>query len=54
MPEYAAALEAALGQGALGRLEAEIASRLEGFNSVARRLYDNFIGLAARVSASAP
>ena len=54
VPEYAAALEAALGQGALGRLEAEIASRLEGFNSVARRLYDNFIGLAARGSASAP
>ncbi len=53
VPEYAAALEAALGQGALERLEGEISSRLEGFNIAARRLYDNFMGLAARVSAAA-
>ena len=41
IPEYQAALEAAMGAGALPRLEAEAAAGMSGFNAAARRLYEN-------------
>jgi GMP synthase-like glutamine amidotransferase len=53
VPEYGAALEAALGPGALARLEAETSRRLADFNRTARRLYDNFMALAGGAHAAA-
>ncbi len=46
IPTYAAALEAALGQGAAERLRAEVAQRLPQFNSDARDLYTRFMSVA--------
>jgi len=46
VPEYAAALEKALGTGALARLEAKAAAALPQLNAQARRLYDNFMEIA--------
>ena len=45
VPEYEAALETALGAGALPRLAEEAASNMPGFNAAARRLYDNFMAI---------
>lgn len=45
IPEYEAALERALGAGALPRLAEEAATNMPGFNAAARRLYDNFMTL---------
>jgi GMP synthase-like glutamine amidotransferase len=42
IPEYAAALERAMGAGAAARLEHAVAQRLEDFQTNARRIYDNF------------
>lgn len=42
IPEYAAALERAVGAGAAARLEQDVAHRLAGFQTNARRVYDNF------------
>jgi len=53
VPEYAAALQEAMGPGALARLETETSRRLAGFNRSARRLYDNFMRLAAGARAAA-
>ncbi len=43
VPAYAAALETALGPGALPRLRADAAAHMAAFNRDARRLYDNFM-----------
>jgi GMP synthase-like glutamine amidotransferase len=45
IPVYAQALDAALGEGAVGRLQAEVATKLPAFNQNARILYDNFKGV---------
>jgi len=42
IPEYARALEATLGAGAVDQLAAEVSARLPGYTSVARQLYANF------------
>ena len=51
IPEYAGALEAALGEGALARLDAGAAANMEAFAALARTLYRNFM---ATVRGSAP
>lgn len=43
VPAYACALDAAMGAGALERLDAEVACRIPEFNAIARRLYDNWM-----------
>ncbi len=43
IPEYAAALERALGDGALARLDRDAREHAEEFERTARRLYDNFM-----------
>jgi len=45
IPAYKQALEAALGAGALARLDADIATRLPEFNRTAERLFENFIAI---------
>lgn len=50
IPEYAAALESALGQGALPKLTSEVEGSLANFNRAAQRLYTNFMAIA-RVAA---
>lgn len=46
VPAYACALDQSMGKGALSRLEAEAMDHMPAFNADARRLYDNFMGLA--------
>ncbi len=46
IPEYAAALDDVMGDGALDRLGEETARHLPGLNAAARTLYDNFMGIA--------
>ena len=43
IPEYARALEGALGEGALARLETEAAANMSAFASLSRTLYRNFM-----------
>lgn len=43
IPEYAEALERALGDGALARLDRDAREHMEAFGRTARRLYDNFM-----------
>jgi GMP synthase-like glutamine amidotransferase len=43
IPEYKAALESSLGDGALDRLVAETDAHMAAFNRDARQLYDNFM-----------
>ncbi len=43
VPEYAAALEKSMGEGALQRLDAAAAERMAEFNSIAQVLYNNFM-----------
>jgi len=45
IPAYAQSLESALGDGAVARLDADIAANLAAFNATARRIYENFISL---------
>lgn len=42
IPTYASSLEVAMGQGAVARLQSEVAQRLPQFNRDARTLYENF------------
>lgn len=42
IPVYARALDAALGQGAVARLQRDVAAQLPGFNRNAKTLYENF------------
>lgn len=46
IPEYAAALDSAMGQGAALRLEADVARVLPDFNASARTIYENFKALS--------
>ncbi len=46
VPAYAEALDSAMGEGALERLDADAAARMPEFNREARRLYDQFIAIA--------
>jgi len=48
IPAYAASLDAALGTGAMPRLEAAAAANMARFNDDARRLYRNFMTVARR------
>ncbi len=49
VPEYAAALERALGADGAAQLAAEVSARLPDLNAVAERLYMNWLQTAARV-----
>lgn len=51
IPEYARALEAAMGQGAVAKLESECAHRMKAFNTMAERLYINWLQVAAQARA---
>ncbi len=48
IPEYAAALDTALGAGAAARLEADCADRMRAFNDMAERLYINWLQATAK------
>jgi GMP synthase-like glutamine amidotransferase len=48
IPEYAQALEAALGEGALDRLEEEAGRQMTDFNAISKRLYSNFMAIVSR------
>lgn len=48
IPEYASALERALGAGAVGRLEADCEARMAEFNRTAERIYINWLQAQAR------
>lgn len=48
IPEYATALEKALGKGAVGPFEAECAKNMDAFNDMAERLYINWLQATAR------
>jgi GMP synthase-like glutamine amidotransferase len=48
IPAYACALDAALGNGAMPKLQAAAAKAMPGFNRDARRLYRNFMQLSQR------
>ncbi len=45
VPEYARALETALGAGAVDRVAADVERNLAGYTAVARTLYKNFKSL---------
>ena len=49
IPEYAGALDAAVGQGGAAKLEAECNAKIETFNTIAERLYMNWLQTAAKV-----
>ncbi|MGV6846930.1 MAG: type 1 glutamine amidotransferase [Marinibacterium sp.] len=49
IPEYASALERALGAGAAERLAEDVASRMDTFNALAERLYINWMQTSAQV-----
>lgn len=51
LPEYAAALEAAQGAGAMDRLRAEVDAYLPTLRRAAHRLFTNFLTIAARAAA---
>ncbi len=48
IPEYAAALENAMGVGAVEAFDATCAARMKSFNDMAERLYMNWLQLTAR------
>ena len=48
IPEYAGALDKAMGAGAVARLEAECAARMGTFNAMAEQLYGNWIKATSR------
>ena len=48
IPEYAGALEAALGAGAVARLDADCAAKMPLFNEMAERLYINWLQATAK------
>lgn len=48
IPEYAGALEAALGAGAVERLDADCAAKMPMFNEMAERLYINWLQATAK------
>ena len=48
VPEYATALDEALGEGALARLEQEAAKQMSSFNAISKQLYTNFMAVARK------
>lgn len=48
IPEYAGALEQAMGKGAIEKFDAECAARMDTFNTMAERLYMNWLQMTAR------
>ena len=52
VPAYKAALEQALGPGALPGFEAAAAARMAAFNGEAKRLYDNVMALTRKIWAA--
>lgn len=48
IPEYAEALEKALGPGSLPGFQAECAKRMNTFNDMAERIYINWLQATAR------
>lgn len=48
VPEYERALNQALGDGALTRLEKDAAQQMSNFNAVSEQLYSNFMAVARR------
>lgn len=48
IPEYRAALDRALGEGAAARLEADCADRMAAFNKAAERIYINWLQAVAQ------
>jgi GMP synthase-like glutamine amidotransferase len=48
IPAYIAALEKAMGAGAMERLASQVSSALPGFNRNARRIYDNLKSVWSR------
>lgn len=48
IPEYAGALENAMGEGAVDRLAADVDARISDFNTMAERLYINWLQTSAR------
>lgn len=52
LPEYAAALEAAQGPGAMAALEAEVARSLEDLRRCAYQIFGNFLDIAAQVQSA--
>jgi GMP synthase-like glutamine amidotransferase len=48
LPEYAAALEAVKGPGALPALQADVARNIAGLQDAAARIFGNFLEIAAR------
>ena len=49
IPEYAGALEKAMGEGAVERFEAACAARMVAFNEMAERMYINWLQATSRV-----
>ncbi len=49
IPEYATALEKALGDGALSRLERDVGKQMARFKDIAKQLYMNFMMVARQV-----
>ena len=45
IPEYATALEQALGEGALARLQDDAGKQMASFHAVAKQLYTNFMAI---------
>ena len=48
IPEYDSALENAMGPGATAKLEAAVSERMSDFNSMAERLYINWMQMTAQ------
>ena len=48
IPEYAGALEKAMGAGAVDRLAADCAAQMDNFNKMAERLYINWLQTSAK------
>ena len=48
IPEYAGALEGAMGAGAVDRLAADVAAGMKDFNTMAERLYINWLQTSAQ------
>ena len=48
IPEYAGALEKAMGEGAVARLDADVSARMKTFNDAAERLYINWLQTSAQ------
>ncbi|MEL7464676.1 MAG: type 1 glutamine amidotransferase [Pseudomonadota bacterium] len=48
IPEYAGALENAMGEGAVDRLAADVAAGMKDFNTMAERLYINWLQTSAQ------